>query len=259
MAEEVVVGDEGKGEDGFVEVGGEVMPIRKSTLAAALRYSWFEVNREFNGVFYRALDKAGVSWEETRSAIALMGRHAEELGLSDRQVRGAWGIEKGVFNKAGDWKYEVFGVGNRAAVKAMVMKAGGGVKQRAVGSTEAGWYGGVFRASEFRFLIDDAVKLSKGKPDRVGIEEEIEWVAANLLEWPDFGTAPSRSAVKWWLAVMMDKSVARDFWSSWLSKRLAPGDVRGRRVRASALREPGEAEALDAADEESLRSRLGLS
>ena len=114
-----------------------------------------------------------------------------------------------------------------------------------------------FTDEDFPLVEADAVESGAGKPDRVDIQSEIEWVAANLAEWPDFTKAPSKSAVKWWLAVTKDAALARAFWMEWASKRLAPGDAAGRRKAKSTLDEGVKAE--DAAvDEEALKRRLGM-
>ena len=87
--------------------------------------------------------------------------------------------------------------------------------------------GNTANAEETQRLHAALQRVADKLPDRASIQNEIEWVGANLHDpQPDFDKAPSRTAINLLLDVAHDERMRREFWTIVLGKRLSPGEPR---------------------------------
>ncbi len=216
---------------------GTILPITYGSLFEARQHEWYKpIDGVFNAVFYSALRAIGVAMQEANVAISLLARHKGALGLSPSQLRGAYGLEKGVFGRHGrflrdtsksDWDQELL---------ESRKKHGDGRRHVGPFGDDPDVWGQIER---------DASITCRHKPDQANIDVEFRWIRSTLGEWPDFRKAPSRGAIKDWLEINRpgNEVLKRDFLKLAWQRRLAPGD---RRVKSSAVFEE------DAVEEESL-------
>jgi hypothetical protein len=112
------------------------------------------------------------------------------LGLTELQVRIAYGVEKRVFG----------------ADRCFMPSATDGIAWEATLMEEArrkrDAARGRFSAERWADIEADALLASEGKADQAEIHEEHRWIRANLYQWPRFKNAPSRGAIVDWLSIM---------------------------------------------------------
>lgn len=71
--------------------------------------------------------------------------------------------------------------------------------------------------------------LKMSLPRRASIDDEVSWVAENLnRNRPDVHRAPSYAALNLAIEVRVSDRVRADFWRTYLSKRMSPGDTSAR-------------------------------
>lgn len=204
-------------EAGLVRMSdGTELPITYGSLSEALRHKWYSpIDSTFNAIFYAALKSVGVLLVEARADIGLLSHHRRALGLSASQLRGAYGLEKGVFTSAArflDSRWE------RDLLEARIKQGNGGRHRGPFAGNLEVW----------NQIERDGSLACRGKLDQVNIDVEFRWIRANLAEWPDFGKAPSSGAIKDWLEINRpgNESLKRDFLKLAWTRRLAPGDRR---------------------------------
>jgi len=223
--------------------GKAELPIKEESVRRAKDCQWPSLTKRFNRVYYRGLASMGVAAGDTHKALQLLGGHRRCLKLSPSQVRGAWGIEKGVFERGGGFRQVVMD-GMEVDVVLMNDLEGSGLSNRA------------FHADEWNEVEAEALEFCSGMVDQIDIETEFRWIRANLGEWPDFGKAPSRGAIKDWLVINKpgNEALVRDFVNLAWSKRLA-ADRKGSTSVFREDRQSGSPES-EAHDDE-LERRLG--
>jgi len=236
-------------------VDGELMPISRDSLDVALRFVWYAVSREFNRLFYDALKARGFDSTRVHAEICLLSKHRHSLGLSERQVRGAIGVEHGIFGRHGRWlRAGLPGDDPTSSVEAGLLDCGSGHPET-VASKRIKLR--VLSATEFPLILEDAVESCTGKPDQVDFQTEMKWILSRVREWPDFTTAPSQIAIKTWLLLNDPAGVdplMRDLLKMTWSKRMAPGDAKG---GSSAVFAADRVSGLDGMDDDaSLEKRL---
>jgi hypothetical protein len=200
----------------FVRMSDDtLLPVTYGSLLEAQLHKWYTpVDRVFNSIFYAALRSVGVLMEDANPAIALLSRHKQALHLTAAQVRGVYGLEKGVFTSQGrfllesDWERDL-----------LAARAKGG---------SAGRHPGPFanNLDVWDQIERDGSTACRGKSDQANIDVEFRWIRANLAEWPDFSQAPSRGAIKDWLEINRPgaEALKRDFLTLAWKRRLPPGD-----------------------------------
>lgn len=240
------------GADGdFVRVdNGTVLPITYGSWKGARQHRWYEPpDQIFNAVFYAALKEVGVRRLEGNRDLAVLARHHLALGLSPAQVRGAYGLEKGVFGHNGrflpsvasdsDWDREL-----------LEARKKGGDRRRypgPLGDDPEVW----------KRIEADASIVCRHKRDQANIDTEFRWIRSHLAEWPDFRKAPSRGAIKDWLEINRpgNEALKRDFLKLAWTRRLVPGD---RKPKAKPVFEEDAVEDASLSEyDESLEERLG--
>lgn len=225
---------------------GVALPITHGSWKGARRHRWYEpLDRAFNMVFYAALKAVGVEmYKVGNHDMAVLARYRRALALSPTQLRGAYGLEKGVFGHNGrfldaDW--------DRQLLKAR--------KETPDKRRHPGPFGD--DPNVWDQIEADAVAVSQHKRDQVNIDVEFRWIRSHLAEWPDFRNAPSRGAIKDWLEINRPGNIAlkRDFLKLAWARRLVPGD---RKPKAQPVFEEDmvEDEALAEYDD-GLEDRLG--
>lgn len=229
---------------------GTVLPITWDSLLEGRQHVWYTpIDGVFNVVFYSALRSRGVMKEEVQPAIALLTRHRRALGLTAAQLRGVYGLEKGVFGRHGRFLSESASESNweRELLESR--------QQRGDGKRQVGPFG--CDPDVWDHIEADASLACRHKLDQVNIDVEFRWIRSNLGEWPNFSKAPSRGAIRDWLEInrVGGEALKRDFLKLAWTRRLAPGD---RQVKKTAVFEEDavEDEALSEYDE-SLEERLG--
>jgi hypothetical protein len=205
---------------------GVELPVSAEAVAEAGKHVWYDVNRRFNRVFYSVMRGAGVDGKVAKDHITLLAQHKQHIGLSPRQVRGAYGLQVGVFGRTGDFLVDAI---DGQEVQVALMDD----------SDRKGWVTS-FSETEFPMVEEDALRACASKPDQVDIQAEFRWVVSKMREWPDFEAAPSQSAIKMWLAVNDPKGIdpaVRDLMNMAWTKRLSPGDKGGKGKAVSAFAE----------------------
>lgn len=194
---------------------GATLPITYASWKGARQHEWYKpLDRAFNMVFYAALKAAGVEmYGVGNHDMAVLARYRRALALSKEQLRGAYGLEKGVFGHNGrfldaDWDQQLLKARKKTPDK-----------QR-----HPGPFGD--DPDVWNQIEADAVEASKHKRDQVNIDTEFRWIRSHLGEWPDFSKAPSRGAVKDWLEINRpgNDTLKRDFLKLAWQRRLTPGD-----------------------------------
>jgi len=209
-------------------VDGVVMPISQEAVDVARGGRWYPLDQRFKRVFYRALWKyAGVKSDRVRQDIEKLLRHRTGLGLDGRQVRGAYGYEKGIFTASGQFA-PVCQQDEDLDLALMSVDP----KERKDAERRPDGFG----VDEWGSISAEALKACRRKVETVDIGLEATWVHAQLFEWPDFRRAPSKAAIKTWLALHRpgNESLLRDFLKVVWAKRMSPGD---KAPKATAFRE----------------------
>lgn len=237
------------------EIAATELPVSSRSLDLSRRCKWPAISRSFNSVFYRALADVGVAQDRAHRDIVLLSSLRSGLGLTEREVRGAYGIEHGVFGADGLFVRRGFvGSGDGSDYvegpdyNAMLLAAGQDDERVTTGP---------FTADQWPAIEIEALAACSGKKDQVDIAEEYRWIRANLYEWPKFGKAPSRGAIKEWLAISRPGNEAwmRDFLDTQRVKRLSPGDGGAKKRAAKAFAEDETGDVEKGADEHMARLR----
>lgn len=216
----------------WLECCGVRMAVRERWLSVARQNRFYHVSKPFKRVYYRALAARKVVFTDAHEALKMISRHKTHLRLNVNQVWGIYGLECGVFDVTGRFMPEF---GDLAS-------SGRGV---AVG--------------DWPLIREEAIQVAAGLPDRADVKEEFRWIDSRMFEWPDFTTAPSRTAVKQWLAlndpVNPDPALYREFFKVSMSKRLTPGDASGK-LKAATFEEDEDG-TDETAEREEYQRRLG--
>ncbi len=198
------------------------LPVSDESLRIARSHTWYPVTKDFNKVFYACLKLVGVSSVEAGDAIADLGRFKGKPVLTAAQVRGAYGLEKGVFTEDGRFDDAIL-KRVRADISVLV-EAGLVVPEGGAGSSRT-MSDGVIDSALWGQMYADAISNSEHLPAQELIDDEFGWVYANLMRWPKFETAPSKGAVNSWLIMHQpgNGSMLNDFvkmqWTRRLSSR----------------------------------------
>lgn len=191
------------------------LPVSRAALEFARSDHWslFTPGANFTRSFYDAVCTV-VPRGQVLADVRVLLRSRRRLKLSEVQARVAYAFEKGVFTPDGGFKAST------------VEKAKWGAVRRGLGNGGSLAQVPVFGVEEWDEAQYRAIQASKGLPDRVSSEAESTWVMANLFEEPDFLKAPSRCAVKTWLAISRPghEKLQADYTKMWWTKRLTPGD-----------------------------------
>jgi hypothetical protein len=141
-----------------------------------------------------------------RADMVLLLRRAKEFGLSRHEARLLYGFERGVIGRSGRF-LKVADVDFATRLDERLVFDGR--RERKLGRR--------FDADDWGMIEDEALACCRKLPDQADRELELAWVGTRSREWPEFKTAPSRMAVKFWLA-MNDPGRAdtfeRDFFRS---------------------------------------------
>src|SRR3990172_7257302 len=83
--------------------GQASLPVSMASIEVARKYPWYRLGPQFRRIYYRVLERAGIDRDTTSKAIHLLSQHRKCRGveLTAAQVRGAWGLEKGIFGNHG--------------------------------------------------------------------------------------------------------------------------------------------------------------
>jgi hypothetical protein len=196
----------------FVRHNDVELAARVCDVYWAKKYDWYDLHsKRSNSTFYAALRLEGLNIQTVKADIRLLNKASVALGLTLRQVRGAYGLAKGVFNRSGRF----ISADNHS--KAII------VDEEAIPSD-----GRLFDESNWLQVVESALKAKLGLPPQVQLDEEFRWIRANAYGWPDFAKAPSAGAVNDWL-ILNDPTPNRaliDFVKLAWSKRMAPGDAK---------------------------------
>lgn len=199
---------------------GAELPITYGSWRGACLHQWYEPDRVFNRIFYAALKAVGVENAVGNHDLSVLARYRQALALSPAQVRGAYGLEKGVFDNTGrfragvesdsDWDREILEARKKSGDKQCLPGP--------LGDDPDDW----------RRIEADASAACLHKPDMADIDTEFRWIRSHLAEWPDFKGAPSRGAIKDWCEINRpgNEALKRDFLKLAWTRRLTPGDRR---------------------------------
>lgn len=180
---------------------GTELPITMKWFEIGRCFDFYTPTRGFKTLFHRALMSLGLDHQKAIDDLKLLSKHKRHLKLRKPQVWGLYGLQHGVFDANGRFKPE-FG--------------------------ELGTSGMPVSSGDWPLIIAEANRACGPLPETACIQDEYRWIVSRLYEWPDFTTAPSRTAVKYWLAlsdpINRDPSLLREFMRVSLSKRLSPGD-----------------------------------
>ena len=231
----------------YVTKSGVVLPVSKENVVLASELRFYPIrkglqSKEFSSVFYAALYRLGFEHDRIQNDVALIGKFDTELGFSKAQVRGVYGLERGIFTSSG-----LFTKAARSEHADLVDMWDTGTAH----VTE----GGVFSDESWVAVHADGVLACEEKPSLGSIESEVEWIQANDMRWPDFSKAPSQCAITSWLRMNKpgNESLANDFIKLVWAKRFASV----RRVgRGEPLKVDDSDSGTDESQHEDLMSRL---
>lgn len=204
--EECLVSSDG---DQLVSEDGTVLPLKRSSLEVCRTSALWRPHSEgqaFKRVLYDALKKVGYGGGAVCKDMEVLLRRAREFGLSRHEARLLYGFERGVIGKSGRFlKVADVDFGARLDERLVF----DGRRERKLGRR--------FDADDWSMIEDEALACCRDLPDQADRESELIWVGTRSREWPEFKSAPSRMAVKFWLA-MNDPGRAdtfeRDFFRS---------------------------------------------
>jgi len=196
----------------FVRHNDVELPVRVCDVYWAKRFDWYNVtSKHFRSTFFAALRLEGLNVQTVRADIRLLNAASVHLGLSSSQVRGAYGLAKGIFGHSGRF---ISADNHRRAL--VVDSAAEVVSCR------------LFDESNWLQVVESALQAKQDLPDQVQLDQEFCWIRANAVGWPDFSNAPSAGAVNDWL-ILNDPQPNRgliEFVKLAWTKRMSPGDVK---------------------------------
>ncbi len=199
----------------FVRHNDVELSVRVCDVHWAKKFEWYDVtNKRFRSAFYAALRLLGLNVQTVKADIRLLNKASCLLGLTPGQVRGAYGLAKGIFGRHG--KFLSSDSHSKAdvddSVKSLVCR--------------------LFDESNWLSVVESAMSAKAVLPEQVQLDEEFRWLRANLVGWPDFTKAPSGGAVNDWL-ILNDPEPNKaliDFVKLAWTKRMSPGDVKRKKV-----------------------------
>lgn len=196
---------------------GTTLPLSIGALKVGLGNNWRAITRmdkaDFTNEYYLALGVVGCGKSDVNADLKVLLRYCKkkgELGNATKtEIRGAYGYDNGIFDSTGKWKPEVI-KGREAEIARLESRPS---------------KGSPINLDNWDDVYKDAIKKQTGLLDVANIDLEFAWISANDMEWPDFSCAPSRNAIKNWLAINMpgNGSLRNDFIKLQWSKRLSPG------------------------------------
>ena len=183
-------------------------------------YDWYDVeSRRFRSAFYAALRPLGLTVETVKADIKLLNKASHHLGLTPRQVRGAYGLAKGIFNRQGKF------ISINSHSQAIIVDA-------TVDATKVNTDCRLFDETNWLQVVESALSAKDGLPPQVQLDEEFRWIRSNAYGWPDFKRAPSAGAVNDWL-ILNDPEPNKaliDFVRLAWTKRMSPGDTKQKKA-----------------------------
>ena len=171
---------------------GKQLPVHGSSVRFVKEFgSWshYKAGTAFNSLFWRALRSVGWSDAEHKAPFGMWLRYAKEFGLSSFWARLVWARERGVLGDGG-WLF--LRPPERGGVIAETRGSGTDSPKRKRRR--------VFVQEDWDMIMGDALSVVDQLPDEAEVLDELRWVVLRLREWPEFKRAPSRFAVKLWLA-----------------------------------------------------------
>lgn len=193
----------------FVRYRDADLPVRVCDVHWAKKHDWYDIgNANYRSALYAALRLVGLHVQTVKLDVKRLNLASRTLGLTPNQVRGAYGLAKGIFNRQGRF---IAAEWHRKAIEKVEVVAPDCQ---------------LFDESNWPAVRRRAIEASRDLPLQVDIDVELRWISSRLIGCPDFTSAPSAVAVTVW-CVLNDPVPSKakiDYIKTYLSKRMATGE-----------------------------------